>query len=83
MELSNDHTQSKSPKDVLAEPILPVLYHIESRPEQNGESAVIESMSGKEIVFGVEWDPRTRVHEHKGAAACPYCKRGCLNKHKE
>ncbi|KAF8063411.1 Alpha/Beta hydrolase protein [Lyophyllum atratum] len=55
--------------EVIVDPITSNIYHIESRPSEDGRNVLLDTKTGKELTPGKDWNVRTAVHEYGGAAA--------------
>ncbi|KAF4580765.1 hypothetical protein EYR38_003051 [Pleurotus pulmonarius] len=68
---ADDIVQSKPIVELLVDPITDVIYHVESRPAEDGRNVLVETGTARDLV-DKEWNVRTRVHEYGGAAAIIY-----------
>lgn len=55
--------------DILVDPVTSTVYHIESRPSEEGRSIVVNTATGRDVTSGRKWNFRTGVHEYGGASA--------------
>jgi len=62
---------SVSVDDVIVDPITSTIYHLETRPNEEGRSVLVKT-EGAIDVFGEGWNSRTGVEEYGGASAKVY-----------
>ncbi|KAF9493029.1 alpha/beta-hydrolase [Pleurotus eryngii] len=69
---ADDIVQGSKPiAELLVDSITHTIYHVESRPAEDGRNVLVETETGRDLV-GKEWNVRTGVHEYGGGAAIVY-----------
>ncbi|KIY44679.1 alpha/beta-hydrolase [Fistulina hepatica ATCC 64428] len=61
--------------ELLVDPVTSKIYHIESRPEEGGRCALVDTVVGADVLTK-EWSINTAVHEYGGS--CSIIRRGVL-----
>ncbi|KAF4577515.1 hypothetical protein EYR40_003055 [Pleurotus pulmonarius] len=71
--ISADHIVkgSKPIAELLVDPITNKIYHVESRPAEDGRNALVETETSRDLT-GTQWNVRTGVHEYGGGAVTVY-----------
>ena len=59
---ADGRSQGVDATEIFVDPITSTIYHIESRPAEEGRCVIVNTEKGEDVV-GKEWNVRTGVHE--------------------